>query len=158
MTDNLKVQADIEYEFPLDRYYLAGETGHTWLLPVGDNKYLFGFNSLGAKQAGEIANVKTRKIGKKIKQLKAVGTVESGKWIGPLKTPFTGTITKINDNLNDKPGLINEDPYNEGWIAELEIDQEIFDAEKDHDLIIKLGDKDSLDTFIKHEVKRFELV
>lgn len=158
MTDYLKLQADIEYEFPLDRYYLAGETGHTWLLPIGENKYLLGFNSLGAKQAGEIANVKTRKVGKIIKQSKAVGTVESGKWIGPLKTPFTGTMSRINDLLNDKPGIINDDPYNDGWVAELEIDQETLDSEKDNELIIHIGDKETLETFIKKELTRFELI
>ena len=63
-----------------------------------------------------------------------------------------------SDQLNDKPGIINDDPYNEGWVAELEIDQETLDSEKDYELIIHIGDKETLETFIKKELTRFELV
>jgi glycine cleavage system H protein len=48
-----------------------------------------------------------------------VATVESGKWVGPVPTPIAGEIAEINQAVVANPGLINSDPYGEGWVARI---------------------------------------
>ncbi len=158
LTEILTLAADIEYVFPLDRFYLAGDNGHTWAKHNANNKYLVGLDALGAAMAGDILYIKTRKTGKKVHQFKALGTVESSKWIGPILQPFSGTITAVNEKIIENPTLVNTDPYNEGWIVEIEIEEDIFQAEKDHELIIGVGNREKLEKFNKDEFKNFELI
>ena len=48
---------------------------------------------------------------------KSCATVESGKWVGPVKTPVVGEVVAINDAVAGKPGTINKDPYAQGWVV-----------------------------------------
>ncbi|GAG37516.1 unnamed protein product, partial [marine sediment metagenome] len=72
---------------------------------------------------------------------------ESGKWVGPLKTPLTGEITELNDDVLKTPSIINDDPYGKGWIAVLtpeNLDVEIGD-------LIKGSDKEALEAWLNEE-------
>jgi glycine cleavage system H protein len=69
--------------------------------------------------AGEIVSYTPKKIGRVIEQNKSVCTVESGKWVGPVKAPVRGEVIAINEALNTHPGLINSDPYGAGWIIKM---------------------------------------
>ncbi len=158
LTEILSLKADIEYIFPLDRFYLTGDYGHTWAKPVGVNKYRVGLDSLGVAMAGDILYIKARKIGKKVNQFKALGTVESSKWIGPILQPFTGIITEVNETAIDSPEIMISDPYEIGWIVEIEVDSDTFQIEQENDLIISVGDRERLEKYIKEDFKRFELV
>lgn len=158
LAEILSLKADIEYIFPLDRFYLAGDNGHTWAKHAAGNNYLVGLDAFGAAMAGDILYVKARKIGRKVNQFKALGTVESSKWIGPILQPFSGTITAFNEKLHENPKLIFLDPYNEGWIVEIEIFEDTFKSEKEHELIISVGNREKLEKFIKNEFKSFELL
>ncbi len=48
--------------------------------------------------------------------------MESGKWVGPAKSPVAGEVVEVNDAVSSKPALINEDPYGEGWLVKLKPD------------------------------------
>ncbi|MCD6131292.1 MAG: glycine cleavage system protein H, partial [Candidatus Hydrothermae bacterium] len=50
-----------------------------------------------------------------------IGSFETGKWLGKIYAPVSGTITKINEELEDDPAIINEDPYGKGWLFEIEM-------------------------------------
>ncbi len=52
-----------------------------------------------------------------VAQGKPVGTIETAKWVGALKSPVTGEITEANPDLKSQPKLINEDPYEKGWLV-----------------------------------------
>lgn len=158
LVEILSLKADIEYIFPQDRYYLIHTNGHTWALQTLGNKYLVGLDAFGAVIAGDILHVRVRKVGSMVKQFKALGTVESNKWIGAILQPFSGTITAFNEKLHENPKLIRTDPYNQGWIVEIEIIKDTFKSEKEHELICGLGNRDKLKKFIKNEFKRFELL
>lgn len=108
--------------------------------------------------AGDILYVRVRKVGKFVKQFKALGTVETNRWIGAILQPFSGTITTFNEKLQENSGLIHTDPYNEGWIVEIEVIEDTFKSEKEHGLISSIGNRKMLDNFIKNELKRFELL
>jgi glycine cleavage system H protein len=50
---------------------------------------------------------------------KSAGTLESGKWVGPVTSPLTGEIVEVNEAVKSKPALINDDPYGEGWFVKI---------------------------------------
>jgi len=58
--------------------------------------------------------------GRQVESGKPLGTMETGKWVGPLKCPLSGTIVEANDALKTQPKLLNEDPYGKGWLIVLQ--------------------------------------
>lgn len=101
------------FDFPDDLYYTDDLI---WLKKENGNVRL-GMASFGVHLAGKIKFVRLRPPGKAIAAGRSIGTLESGKWTGPVKAPVGGTITEVNDAVKDTPGLLNEDPYGKGWIA-----------------------------------------
>jgi glycine cleavage system H protein len=92
---------------------------NVWVRKESDGSATVGLTSYAGSLAGQIVSYTPKKVGKEVKKDKSCATVESGKWVGPAKTPVTGEITAINDAVAAKPGLINEDPYGEGWLVKL---------------------------------------
>jgi glycine cleavage system H protein len=109
-----------EYVFDESLIYYAGNEAHIWVKKLDDGKIKVGFDDFGQKLAGKILFVRTMPPGKERKKGKSFGNIETGKYVGPLRSPVTGTISEINPALKDNPGLINDDPYGEGWIAIIE--------------------------------------
>ena len=109
-----------KYEFDEDLYYYTGGDGHVWVRKLDDGKVQVGFDDFGQKLAGKILFVRTVPAGKARPKGKSLGTIETGKYVGAIKCPITGTITELNPDIKDNPSLINEDPYKSGWIAIIE--------------------------------------
>ena len=103
------------FNFPDDLFYT---TDQIWTKKEGD-KVRIGFTTFGMDLAGKIKFVRLRPAGKDIEAGRSIGTLESGKWTGPVKAPVSGTITEVNEALKDSPGLLNQDPYGKGWVAVL---------------------------------------
>lgn len=101
------------FDFPDDLYYTDDLI---WLKKENGNVRL-GMATLGVDLAGKIKFVRLRPPGKAIAAGRSIGTMESGKWTGPVKAPVGGTIAEVNEELKENPGLLNEDPYGKGWIA-----------------------------------------
>ena len=101
------------FDFPDDLYYTDDLI---WMKKENGNVRL-GMASFGVDLAGKIKFVRLRPPGKEIAAGRSIGTMESGKWTGPVKAPVSGTITEVNEELKDNPGLLNDDPYGKGWIA-----------------------------------------
>ena len=101
------------FDFPDDLYYTDDLI---WLKKENGNVRL-GMAALGVDLAGKIKFVRLRPAGKAIAAGRSIGTMESGKWTGPVKAPVGGTIAEVNEALKDNPGLLNDDPYGAGWIA-----------------------------------------
>jgi glycine cleavage system H protein len=130
-------------EFPEDIYY---HREHMWA-KVEEGKVRVGYNEWAQEAAGKLVNLNTRRVGRNVRAGKAIGTVESGKWVGPLKSPISGKILEINEKVLKKPSLINEDPYGEGWIAI--IDPTNLGEELEE--LIKGSDQIELDTWLREE-------
>lgn len=130
-------------DFPEDIYY---HREHMWV-KIEDNKARVGYNDWAQEAAGKLVNLNTRKAGRKVKAGKTLGTVESGKWVGPLRAPVTGEIVELNQEVLKTPSIINDDPYGKGWIAV--IDMENLDAEIGE--LIKGSDKEALESWLKEE-------
>ncbi|MGY5873152.1 MAG: glycine cleavage system protein H [Candidatus Thorarchaeota archaeon] len=101
------------FDFPDDMYF---NEDLIWLKKENGNVKI-GMASLGVDLAGKIKFVRLRPAGKVIAAGRSIGTMESGKWTGPVKAPVGGTISEVNEALKDNPGLLNDDPYGAGWIA-----------------------------------------
>ena len=100
-------------EFPDDLYY---HKDHMWVKVEGGNVRV-GYNDWAQEAAGKLVNLNTRKVGRSVKASKTLGTVESGKWVGPLKSPVAGEILEVNQEVLKNPSMINDDPYGAGWVA-----------------------------------------
>lgn len=155
MSSELRLKANgVSYFFPLDRVYWGGDHGHTWALETEPGNFKIGFDFFGQQQAGKILLIRTRGVGKSVKQGKTLGTIETGKWIGGMRSPFTGTIIDINREVVDKPDLINTDPY-ESWVVLLKVENP--EEEQSHENFIHLGDSEKLKSYILKEFERFAL-
>lgn len=92
---------------------------NVWARKEADGNITIGLTSYACSLAGEIVAYTPKKAGKEVAQDKSCATVESGKWVGPVKTPVTGEVIAANPAVQAKPGLINKDPYGEGWVVKL---------------------------------------
>lgn len=105
-----------ECNLPDDLHYLVEK--HVWARPEGDI-VVVGLTDVAQNLAKSIISVTLKKTGRKLAKGKSLGTVESGKWVGPVPAPVAGEIAEVNEALVSNPGLLNSDPYGEGWIAKL---------------------------------------
>lgn len=107
-----------KYNFPDDLYY---EQDHSWAkIEEGGKRVKIGIDDFGQDIAGKILFVRVRRAGSAVKQGSTYASIETGKWVGPLKAPVTGTIVEVNEALTRKPSLANEDPYGSGWFIIVE--------------------------------------
>ena len=134
------------YDFPEDLYY---HKDHMWVR-VEDGKARLGYNSWAADAAGKLVSIKTRPSGRSVNEGKTLGSIESGKWVGSLKMPLTGEILEINPELSDKPSLINDDPYGDGWVALVKPEN----LEADLGKLIEGSDADALESWLKEEKEK----
>lgn len=102
---------------PEDLFYNI--ENNVWARQEADGTVTVGLTAYACSLAGEIVAYTPKKIGKSIDKDKSLATVESGKWVGPVKAPVAGEVAAVNDAVQGKPGLINRDPYGEGWVIKL---------------------------------------
>jgi glycine cleavage system H protein len=134
---------DVEgYKMPEGLYY---QKGFMWAKVAGDVARV-GLIDYAQKLAGDISYVEMPFEGDVVIQNAEVGTVETGKWVGKLYAPFSGTIKAINEKLNDDPTTMNKDPYGVGWIFDMEM--------KDPSEVKNLMDLDAACAWLKEEIKK----
>jgi glycine cleavage system H protein len=83
-----------------------------------------GITKHAVDELGEIVFIELPEENSNTNQQEEFGTVESVKTVSSLYSPLTGEVTEINSNLNSQPNLINDDPYNEGWIIKIKATDE----------------------------------
>lgn len=88
-----------------------------WYRAEGDGTYTVGMTMVAAALAGSLVAFTAKKVGKTIDAGKSVATVESGKWVGPVKIGFEAEIVAVNDDLTGSPKLVNTDTYGSGWMV-----------------------------------------
>ena len=104
-----------DYDMPEELYY---HQEHMWAKVEGD-KVRVGLNDFSQKLAGEISYIEMPEEGGQVKQNEVVGSYETGKWLGKIYAPVSGEVTRINEDAEDEPALINKDPYGAGWVFEM---------------------------------------
>jgi glycine cleavage system H protein len=93
---------------------------HEWVKLEG-NIATVGISFYAQEELGDIVYVDLPEIGKTVKQNDVLAVIESVKSASDVYSPISGKVIEVNEKLKEKPEIINEDPYHEGWIAKLEI-------------------------------------
>lgn len=93
---------------------------HEWLKMDGDVAYV-GITAFAANELGDIVFLDITTVGETLEANEVFGTVEAVKTVSDLMLPVGGEVLEFNEVLNDNPGIINNDPYNEGWIVKIKV-------------------------------------
>jgi glycine cleavage system H protein len=102
---------------PEDRSYWVEK--HAWARLEADSTVTIGITDIAQRLAKGIVNATPKELGRAVQKGKSAGTLESGKWVGPVTSPVSGEIIAVNEAMKAKPSLINSDPYGEGWFVRL---------------------------------------
>jgi glycine cleavage system H protein len=102
---------------PSDRRYTKE---HEWVR-VEDNIGVVGITDYAQDQLGDIVYVDLPSAGTHVKQLEKLGEIESVKAVSDLYSPVSGEIAEVNQELIDRPELVNQSPYDEGWLVRLRL-------------------------------------
>ncbi len=94
---------------------------HEWILIEG-NKATVGITSYAVEQLGEIVYLELPEVDEEFEVEASMGTVESTKAVSDIFMPITGKILEVNESLISSPDIIEQDPYVEGWLVKLEIE------------------------------------
>jgi glycine cleavage system H protein len=103
--------------FPDDLKYTRE---HEWCRLKG-NRAVIGITDHAQEALGDIVYVELPDVGDPVKKGESFGVVESTKAVSELFSPVTGKVVEVNDPLSDAPETINEDPYEEGWMIQVEV-------------------------------------
>ena len=93
---------------------------HEWIRVEGDEAYV-GITDYAQSELGEIVFVDVDTVGETIGQGEVFGSVEAVKTVSDLNMPATGEVLEFNEALNDQPELVNNDPYGEGWMVKITV-------------------------------------
>lgn len=94
---------------------------HFWVLP-GGNTATIGVSDAFQEELGEVIFVDLPEVDDEIEFLGTFGVIESEYSVSDLIAPLSGTVVQVNGDLENNPELINEDPYGEGWLIRIDLD------------------------------------
>lgn len=103
---------------PEDLYYWPEK--HIWASPEDDGSVRVGVTDVAQFLAKKIISALPKGAGRPTKKGRSLGTIESGKWVGPVTSPLTGEIIETNPAMATDPSIVNRDPYGEGWFVRVQ--------------------------------------
>ncbi len=121
---------------PVDLKYT---NDHEWIRVDGDIAYV-GVTDYAQGELGDIVFIEVETVGETIGEGETFGSIEAVKTVSDLLMPVTSEVIEFNSALNSSPELINKDPYGDGWIVKVKIEdasqlKNLMDAEAYKDLI-----------------------
>lgn len=93
---------------------------HEWVRVEG-KQAVIGISDHAQEALGDIVFFQLPQVGAKVSAGQEIGEVESTKATSSVYTPISGTVSKVNKALNERPELVSKDPYGEGWVAVIEM-------------------------------------
>ena len=105
-------------EFPEELKY---SKEHVWMR-IDGSRAVVGITDYAQQELGDIAAVELPDEGDLVEQEDSMGSVEARKTVAELYAPVSGTVIAVNEEVVDSPSLVNDDPYDGGWLLELELD------------------------------------
>lgn len=94
---------------------------HEWVRVEDDVAYV-GITDFAQGELGDIVYVEIETLNEKIEMSEVFGTVEAVKTVSDLFMPISGEILEVNEKLESDPELVNSDPYGDGWMVKIKID------------------------------------
>ena len=105
-----------DLQYPGDLRYT---TEHEWVRRLDDGVLRIGITAFAQDALGDVVFVSLPAVDDELAPGAACGEVESTKSVSDVFSPVAGTVTAVNNALNDTPELINSDPYGQGWMFEI---------------------------------------
>ena len=93
---------------------------HEWVRVEGDEAVI-GITSFAQRELGDIVYVDINTVGEEVAADEVFGTIEAVKTVSDLFMPATATVLSVNDAIDGSPELVNSDPYGEGWIIRVKL-------------------------------------
>jgi len=106
-----------DMNFPAELKYTKD---HEWIRIEGNEAYI-GITEFAQRELGDIVYIDITSVGKEVAKDEVFGTVEAVKTVSDLFMPVTATVTEINPALDSKPELVNTDPYGQGWMVKVSL-------------------------------------
>lgn len=96
---------------------------HVWVR-IEHGAAVIGITDFAQEELGVISGVELPDEGDEVEQDDSLGSIEARKTVAEVYAPFSGTVRAVNHEVQDNPGLINDDPYDSGWLAEVSLNDE----------------------------------
>ena len=94
---------------------------HEWLRVGDDGVALVGITHFAQDELGDVVFVELPDVGDEVVQFEKMGEIESVKAVSDLYSPISGAVVERNDALTDAPELVNDSPYEDGWMLRVEV-------------------------------------
>ena len=115
---------------------------HEWISAKTGNARV-GVSSYAIEQLGDIVHIELPEVGDSFNKGDSFGTIESTKTVSDIYLPAKGKVTNINKELLNNPESIQEDPYKNGWLIEIELSEEIKNDLLDKNSYVKFLEEES---------------
>lgn len=96
---------------------------HEWVRTEGDTAVV-GITDFAQGESGDVVFVEIETVGENLEKGEVFGTVEAVKTVSDLFMPVSGEVVEVNEALADNPELVNKDPYGEGWMIRIKMDND----------------------------------
>jgi glycine cleavage system H protein len=93
---------------------------HEWLRVEGENGYV-GISDYAQHELGDIVFIEVETVGEILQKGESFGTIEAVKTVSDMFMPVAGEVLEFNENLTTKPETLNQDPYENGWVIKIKI-------------------------------------
>jgi glycine cleavage system H protein len=103
--------------YPKDYYY---SKDHEWV-KIEEDKATVGITDFAQKQLGDVVFIELPAVGVKLDVHQTIGVVESVKAVSDVYSPVSGEIIAVNEDLNNSPEILNQDPHGKGWIIKMRV-------------------------------------
>jgi glycine cleavage system H protein len=107
-------------DIPADLYYTSE---HEWVQRTGDDTVRVGITDYAQSALGDVVFVQLPDVGAQLAAGDAFGEVESTKSVSDLYAPVAAKVVAVNGDLDGSPQLVNSDPYGEGWLVDLRLEE-----------------------------------
>ena len=101
---------------------------HEWIKIAGEEA-IVGITDYAQEELGEVVFVEMPDINSYVEEGSSIGVIESIKSVSEIYAPLSGMVKEVNNNFSDQPQLINQSPYDKGWILKIQIDSKEFPRE-----------------------------
>jgi glycine cleavage system H protein len=121
---------------------------HEWICPEPENKAKVGITDYAQAELGDVVYLDLPSPGTPVEQFKKMGEIESVKAVSDLFAPASGQVLEVNQAVIDEPGLVNHNPYGDGWLVRLELSNPseldaLMGSDKYGEFVAGLGEEDS---------------
>ncbi len=120
---------------------------HEWVKMEDDNIVTIGITDYAQDKLGDIVSVELPRVGDEVERGEPIGMIDSQKASTEVFAPISGVVLEVNELLNDDPAVINSDPYEEGWLVRIEVEDveqidDLMTAEDYEELVGRLDDEE----------------